>query len=178
MYVFLPETLRNYCNAYQPVVWPRFWLPFPIPFFKLLKYNIVSIKPMSCTKCIALCWMVAAKCTWRRIMPDIMNGRMAWGGSQEQQQHDHDQPYPEHGLSAGRGESNMNSNKSSSTSPCTSSTISSSYCCWQEVKPIPNRREWLPAVSRYEQKGWDEGRQTMLSCWRPIRRGCCSGVTR
>ena len=29
----------------------------------------------------------------------------------------------------------------------------------------PNRMEWLPAVSRYEQKGWDEGRSTKLSCW-------------
>ena len=32
-------------------------------------------------------------------------------------------------------------------------------------KTCPNRMEWLPAVSRYEQKGWDEGRSTKLSCW-------------
>lgn len=29
----------------------------------------------------------------------------------------------------------------------------------------PNRMEWLPAISRYEQKGLDEGRSTKLSCW-------------
>jgi tRNA G46 methylase TrmB len=33
------------------------------------------------------------------------------------------------------------------------------------VEPCPDRSEWLPAVSRYEQKGWDEGRRTLLSCW-------------
>ena len=33
------------------------------------------------------------------------------------------------------------------------------------VEPCPDRLEWLPAVSRYEQKGWDEGRQTQLCCW-------------
>ena len=32
-------------------------------------------------------------------------------------------------------------------------------------EPCPNRMEWLPAVSRYEQKGWDEGRSTKLTCW-------------
>jgi tRNA G46 methylase TrmB len=32
-------------------------------------------------------------------------------------------------------------------------------------QPCPNRMEWLPAVSRYEQKGWDEGRSTKLTCW-------------
>ncbi len=32
-------------------------------------------------------------------------------------------------------------------------------------EPCPNRMKWLPAVSRYEQKGWDEGRSTKLTCW-------------
>jgi tRNA G46 methylase TrmB len=31
--------------------------------------------------------------------------------------------------------------------------------------PCPDRAEWMPAISRYEQKGWDEGRRTNLSCW-------------
>lgn len=34
------------------------------------------------------------------------------------------------------------------------------------VEPCPNRSEWLPVVSHYEQKGWEEGRQTHLSCWK------------
>jgi tRNA G46 methylase TrmB len=33
------------------------------------------------------------------------------------------------------------------------------------VEPCPDRMDWLPVVSRYEQKGWDEGRSTKLSCW-------------
>lgn len=33
------------------------------------------------------------------------------------------------------------------------------------VEPCPNRQSWLPVVSKYEQKGLDEGRSTMLSCW-------------
>jgi len=36
------------------------------------------------------------------------------------------------------------------------------------VEPCPDRSEWLPAISRYEQKGWDEGRTTKLSCWEAI----------
>jgi tRNA (guanine-N7-)-methyltransferase len=36
---------------------------------------------------------------------------------------------------------------------------------WQEVTPCPDRSTWLPIVSYYEQKGTDEGRQTMLQCW-------------
>ncbi|KAL7464631.1 hypothetical protein ACHAXS_004966 [Conticribra weissflogii] len=36
---------------------------------------------------------------------------------------------------------------------------------WEEVIPCPDRSEWLPAVSFYEQKGIDEGRGTMLQCW-------------
>lgn len=33
--------------------------------------------------------------------------------------------------------------------------------------PISNidRRQWLPVVSRYERKGWDEGRRTLLVGW-------------
>jgi tRNA G46 methylase TrmB len=33
------------------------------------------------------------------------------------------------------------------------------------VEPTPHRSTWLPVVSKYEQKGWDEGRSTHLSCW-------------
>ena len=36
---------------------------------------------------------------------------------------------------------------------------------WEEVAPCPDRENWLPAVSYYEQKGLDEGRSTMLQCW-------------
>ena len=36
------------------------------------------------------------------------------------------------------------------------------------VEPCPNRLDWLPAISRYEQKGWDEGRKTNLSCWEAV----------
>ena len=34
------------------------------------------------------------------------------------------------------------------------------------VEPVPSRLEWVPVVSRYEKKGWEEGRSTKLSCWR------------
>ena len=37
-----------------------------------------------------------------------------------------------------------------------------------ENVPCPDRREWLPAVSTYEQKGWKEGRSTKLACWRKV----------
>ena len=37
---------------------------------------------------------------------------------------------------------------------------------WQEVVPCPDRTEWLPAISYYEQKGFDEGRSTHTRCWR------------
>ncbi|KAL3912806.1 MAG: hypothetical protein SGILL_006741 [Bacillariaceae sp.] len=33
------------------------------------------------------------------------------------------------------------------------------------VEPCPSRMQWLPAISTYEQKGWDEGRSTNLACW-------------
>ena len=36
---------------------------------------------------------------------------------------------------------------------------------WKEVIPCPPRETWLPIVSYYEQKGINEGRQTMLQCW-------------
>jgi len=35
-----------------------------------------------------------------------------------------------------------------------------------EAVEIPNRADWLPVISKYEQKGWNEGRQTHLSCWK------------
>jgi tRNA (guanine-N7-)-methyltransferase len=33
------------------------------------------------------------------------------------------------------------------------------------VVPVPDRCNWLPAVSKYEQKGLDEGRRILLACW-------------
>ncbi|KAG7364391.1 putative methyltransferase [Nitzschia inconspicua] len=33
------------------------------------------------------------------------------------------------------------------------------------VHPVPDRNSWLPAVSTYEHKGWQEGRRTHLVCW-------------
>jgi len=36
---------------------------------------------------------------------------------------------------------------------------------WREVTPIPDRREWLPVMSKYELKGIEEGRFTMYQCW-------------
>ena len=36
------------------------------------------------------------------------------------------------------------------------------------IEPCPDRSEWLPAVSRYERKGLEEGRSTKLSCWMAI----------
>jgi tRNA G46 methylase TrmB len=37
----------------------------------------------------------------------------------------------------------------------------------RRLVPIPNidRRHWLPVVSRYERKGWNEGRRTLLVGW-------------
>jgi tRNA G46 methylase TrmB len=47
-----------------------------------------------------------------------------------------------------------------------SSTNNSSKCKQFElVESTPDRSLWLPVVSKYEQKGWDEGRVTWLSCW-------------
>lgn len=37
---------------------------------------------------------------------------------------------------------------------------------WEEVCPCPDRSTWLPIVSYYEQKGINEGRHTMLQCWK------------
>ena len=42
----------------------------------------------------------------------------------------------------------------------------SSNGVWEEVCPCPDRTNWLPIVSYYEQKGIDEGRHTMLQCWK------------
>jgi tRNA (guanine-N7-)-methyltransferase len=45
-------------------------------------------------------------------------------------------------------------------------TNNSSY--FSHIKPCPSRSEWLPVVSKYEQKGWDEGRSTLMACWEKI----------
>ena len=39
---------------------------------------------------------------------------------------------------------------------------------FKRLDPCPNRMEWLPAISTYEQKGWNEGRQTRLNCWQVL----------
>jgi tRNA (guanine-N(7)-)-methyltransferase len=33
------------------------------------------------------------------------------------------------------------------------------------LNPTPHRSIWLPVISKYEQKGWDENRTTWLACW-------------
>jgi tRNA (guanine-N7-)-methyltransferase len=35
-----------------------------------------------------------------------------------------------------------------------------------QVDCVPDRSLWLPAISKYEQKGWEEGRPTRMACWR------------
>jgi hypothetical protein len=39
---------------------------------------------------------------------------------------------------------------------------------FKAVEPLPDRSLWLPIVSKYEQKGYDEGRKTYLSCWETL----------
>ena len=36
---------------------------------------------------------------------------------------------------------------------------------WVEVDPTPPRKDWLPVISQYEEKGLREGRRTHLQCW-------------
>lgn len=36
------------------------------------------------------------------------------------------------------------------------------------VLPVPDRSNWLPVISKYEQKGYDEGRETRLACWQVV----------
>jgi tRNA G46 methylase TrmB len=51
---------------------------------------------------------------------------------------------------------------SSDSAPSSSRTLQR-----RKMTPIlgVNRIQWLPVVSRYERKGWDEGRTTHLACW-------------
>jgi tRNA (guanine-N7-)-methyltransferase len=37
-----------------------------------------------------------------------------------------------------------------------------------KVTPVPDRQVWLPVISKYEQKGLDEGRRTHLACWQVV----------
>mmetsp|Transcript_31756 Transcript_31756/g.48707 ORF Transcript_31756/g.48707 Transcript_31756/m.48707 type:complete len:412 (+) Transcript_31756:121-1356(+) len=39
---------------------------------------------------------------------------------------------------------------------------------FRQVPVVPDRSTWLPAISKYEQKGWNEGRKTMLQCWEVV----------
>ena len=36
---------------------------------------------------------------------------------------------------------------------------------WEAIDPCPDRRSWLPAISKYEEKGVEEGRYTVCRCW-------------
>jgi tRNA (guanine-N7-)-methyltransferase len=45
-----------------------------------------------------------------------------------------------------------------------------------KVTPCPDRSTWLPVISKYEQKGWDEGRQTFLACWETKKQRAASLV--
>ncbi len=36
---------------------------------------------------------------------------------------------------------------------------------WEEIS-LPDRANWLPVISKYEEKGVDEGRYTVCRCWR------------
>jgi tRNA (guanine-N7-)-methyltransferase len=36
---------------------------------------------------------------------------------------------------------------------------------FRRIVPCPDRSCWLPVVSKYERKGWTEGRQTKVDCW-------------
>jgi tRNA G46 methylase TrmB len=40
--------------------------------------------------------------------------------------------------------------------------------CWQKVEDCPDRKSWLPVLSKYESKGIEEGRSTACTCWRYI----------
>lgn len=39
---------------------------------------------------------------------------------------------------------------------------------FQTVDPHPSRNLWLPVVSEYEQRGLDNGRKPLLSCWEAV----------
>mmetsp|Transcript_33120 Transcript_33120/g.72634 ORF Transcript_33120/g.72634 Transcript_33120/m.72634 type:complete len:376 (+) Transcript_33120:57-1184(+) len=39
---------------------------------------------------------------------------------------------------------------------------------WYEIQPCPDRSDWLPAISTYEEKGVKEGRCINLRCWRHL----------
>jgi tRNA G46 methylase TrmB len=39
---------------------------------------------------------------------------------------------------------------------------------FKEIDPPPDRMEWLPAISHYEEKGWNEGRRTFMTFWQAV----------
>jgi tRNA (guanine-N7-)-methyltransferase len=41
---------------------------------------------------------------------------------------------------------------------------------FQKIEPCPDRSDWLPAISKYERKGWQEGRDTLLACWQATKK--------
>jgi len=48
---------------------------------------------------------------------------------------------------------------------CDLLTNGTKFC---RILNVPDRSTWLPAISKYEQKGWNEGRKTMLQCWEVV----------
>ena len=52
--------------------------------------------------------------------------------------------------------------------PTINNKTDTSSLLFRLIEPCPDRSEWLPAVSRYERKGLEEGRSTKLSCWMAI----------
>lgn len=36
------------------------------------------------------------------------------------------------------------------------------------VTPVPDRSTWLPVISKYEQKGLEEGREAHMACWQVV----------
>eukprot|EP00980_Cylindrotheca_fusiformis_P005101 scaffold1083_cov114-Cylindrotheca_fusiformis.AAC.5 len=51
---------------------------------------------------------------------------------------------------------------------CVMESVNGETALFCKVEPCPDRLEWLPVVSKYEKKGWSEGRRTTLSCWRKV----------
>ncbi|GAX22334.1 tRNA (guanine-N7-)-methyltransferase [Fistulifera solaris] len=39
---------------------------------------------------------------------------------------------------------------------------------FRAIDPLPSRRLWLPVVSEYEQRGLENGRKPLLSCWEAL----------
>lgn len=47
-------------------------------------------------------------------------------------------------------------------------TIGAETTLFTRIDPCPDRSSWLPVVSCYEQRGWQGGRKTLLTCWKAL----------